>query len=74
MAMSVGTEELIRTFEQLPEAKRIEVADFARFLLAQQDEERWDQIIADPQPRPKPDAFLKASKAEGSEPLDADRL
>lgn len=33
--MSGDTQELLRTYEQLPETKRIEVADFARFLLAQ---------------------------------------
>jgi hypothetical protein len=32
--MSAETEELLRICEQLPEAKRIELADFARFLLA----------------------------------------
>jgi hypothetical protein len=32
--MSVETQELLRICEQLPEAKRIEVTDFARFLLA----------------------------------------
>jgi hypothetical protein len=32
--MSTDTQELIRIFEQLPEARRAEVADFARFLLA----------------------------------------
>jgi hypothetical protein len=31
--MSADMQELIRTYEQLPQAKRIEVADFARFLL-----------------------------------------
>ncbi|HEX8323192.1 MAG TPA: hypothetical protein VF595_04690 [Tepidisphaeraceae bacterium] len=72
--MSADTQELVRTYEQLPEAKRIEVADFARFLLAQQGDERWEQIIAEPVRRPKLDAFLRASKAEGAEPLDADRL
>src|SRR5580700_5933999 len=50
--MSTETQELIRLCEQLPEAKRIEVADFVRFLLAQEDEERWEQIIASPTPRP----------------------
>lgn len=47
--MSNDTQELIRTYEQLPQAKRVEVADFARFLLAQNQEtgpqqdaaERW---------------------------------
>lgn len=31
--MSVEAEELLRICEQLPEAKRAELADFARFLL-----------------------------------------
>ncbi|HEX4795418.1 MAG TPA: hypothetical protein VH370_16600 [Humisphaera sp.] len=72
--MSVETQELLSICEQLPAAKRVEVADFARFLLAQQGDERWEQIIAESKPRPKLDEFLKASKAEGSEPLDVDRL
>ena len=72
--MSTETLELIEICERLPEAKRIEVADFARFLLAQQADERWEQIIADPTPKPRLDEFLKASRAEGSEPLDLDRL
>lgn len=72
--MSTDTLELIRTYEQLPEAKRIEVADFARFLLAQQGGERWEQIVSDPKPRPKLNQFLKESKAEGTEPMDMGRL
>ena len=73
--MSSDTQELIRICEALPEAKRVEVADFARFLLAQQADAQWERIIADEKNRPKLDAFLKESKAEGSaEPLDLDRL
>lgn len=72
--MSSDTQELIRTYEQLPEDKRSEVADFARFLLARQGDERWEQIIAEPRPRAKLDEFLKQSKAEGSEPMDPGRL
>lgn len=72
--MSSDTQELIRTYEQLPEDKRIEVADFARFLLAREADERWERTIADPKPRPKLDEFLKQSKAEGSEPMDLGRL
>ena len=67
-------QELIRAYEQLPEAKRLELADFARFLLARQDDERWEQIIADSKPRPKLQDFLKRSKQEGSQPLDMDQL
>ena len=72
--MSTDTQELIRICEALPEAKRVEVADFARFLLAQEGDERWEQIIASPVPRPKLDAFLKESARETAEPLDPDRL
>jgi hypothetical protein len=78
--MSTDTEELIRICEALPEAKRVEVADFARFLLAQEGDRRWEQIISDPRRRPKLDEFLKASKAEvplcggGFEQLDADDM
>ena len=72
--MSTETQELIRLCDALPENKRAEVADFARFLLARQDDERWEQLIASGQQRPKLDAFLKQSATEGSTPLDVDRL
>ena len=72
--MSTDTKELIRICEQLPEEKRVEVADFARFLLAQQGDERWEQIIASPERRPKLDAFLNESAKETAQPLDLDRL
>lgn len=72
--MSTETRELIEICERLPEAKQAEVANFARFLLSQEADERWEQIVADPRPRTKLDQFLKASKAEGSEPMDLDRL
>ncbi len=46
--MSTETQELLDICEQLPEAKRAEVADFARFLLARNEDaaalgvtERW---------------------------------
>ena len=72
--MSTETQEIIRICEALPEAKRVEVADFARFLLAREGDERWEQIIADPKPRPRLEAFLNESKTEGSGPMDMDRL
>jgi hypothetical protein len=72
--MSVDTQELIRICESLPEDKRAEVADFARFLLARQDDERWERLIASDQRRPKLDEFLRQSAAEPSAPLDANRL
>jgi hypothetical protein len=72
--MSAETQELISICEQLPVVKQLAVADFARFLLARESDERWEQIIADPNPRPKLDAFLNESKLEVAEPLDLDRL
>ncbi len=72
--MSTQTEELIRICESLPEAKRTEVADFARFLLARQGDEQWEQLIASPERRPKLDAFLRESAAEPSTPSDHRRL
>jgi hypothetical protein len=72
--MSVETQELVRICEQLPEAQRAEVADFALFLLARNEDAAWDRTIADRRPRPKLDEFVRAALAEGSEPLDPDRL
>ena len=72
--MSTQTEELIRICESLPETKRAEVTDFARFLLARQDDERWEELITSPERRPKLDAFLRDSAAEPSTPLDHSRL
>ena len=72
--MSTETQELIRICEALPEGKRTEVADFARFLLARQDDERWEQLIASGQRRPKLESFLRESAAEPATPLDHNRL
>jgi len=72
--MSTETQDLIRIWEALPEVERAEVADFARFLLARHDGDAWERIIADPSRRPKLDEFVRDSLAEGTEPLDVDRL
>jgi len=72
--MSAETEELIHICDALPQAKRIEVADFARFLLAREKDEAWDRTLGDPDGHPKLDAFVKDALAEGSEALDLDRL
>ena len=72
--MSTATEEIIRVCEALPPEKRTEVADFARFLLARQDDERWEQLLTYPGPRPKLEAFLREAAAESDEPLDPQRL
>jgi hypothetical protein len=72
--VSGETQELIRICEALPTDKRSEVADFARFLLAQTDEARWEKLISHGQKRPKLELFVRESVAEGSEPLDPDSL
>ena len=72
--MSVETQYLLSICEQLPEAKRVEVTDFARFLLAREGDERWEQIISEAKPRPKLQAFLKESAAEEPEQMDLKRL
>ena len=66
--MSTGTREIIRLCEALPEEKRAEVADFARFLLSREehpDDAAWERLLADERPRPKLETFARASKAEG---------
>jgi hypothetical protein len=72
--MSTSTQELIRICDQLPDAKRAEVADFARFLLAREGDEQWEQQLATAKPRPKLEAFLRESAADPAIPLDTTRL
>ncbi len=76
--MSTGTQEIIRLCEALPDDKRTEVADFARFLLARAEhlgDLAWEQRLADLRPLPKLEAFLRESAAEGNDaPLDLKRL
>jgi len=72
--MSGATAEIIEVCEALPVEKRMEVIDFARFLLVQQDDTRWENLISEKKPRPRLDEFLKASAAEADEPLDLNRL
>ncbi|MGO8766361.1 MAG: DUF2281 domain-containing protein [Limisphaerales bacterium] len=67
-------EEIVQVCEALPEEKQAELADFARFLLARQNDEAWEQRLNYPQRRPRLDAFLRDSAAEGDEPLDPNRL
>ncbi len=72
--MSSATEEIIQVCEALPADKQSELADFARFLLARQNDEAWESRIAYPKSRPCLDSFLRDSAAEGDEPLDPARL
>jgi hypothetical protein len=68
------TEEIIEVCKVLPEDKKAELVDFARFLLARQDDETWERLLSSSHPRPRLEQFLRESTAEGDEPLDPNRL
>ena len=72
--MSTATAEIIHVCEALPPEKQSEVIDFARFLLAREDDDRWERLLAETRPRPRFDAFLRESAAEADAPLDPRRL
>ncbi|WP_395744039.1 hypothetical protein [Prosthecobacter sp.] len=63
----------------LPAEKQSSVLDYVRFIkhqaqVAEDGDEAWERIIADPRPRPKLEAFAKAAMAEGSKPMDLARF
>jgi hypothetical protein len=70
---TVSASEIIKELPKLSEAERRAILDKLREL-ARQDDERWEQLLNDPQPRPKLEAFLRESAAEGESPLDPSRL
>ena len=72
--MSGATAEIIEVCEALPVEKRLEVIDFARFLLLQQGDDQWEKIISEEKARPRLDEFLKSSADEADELLDLKRL
>jgi hypothetical protein len=72
--MTDATQEIVRTCEALPPEKQIEVADFARFLLAHVEDEKWERLIASKKKLPRLEAFLQKSADEPEAPLDLDRL
>ena len=69
----VSASEIINELPKLTEAERGAILDKLREL-AQVDEDRWEQIINEPMPRPKLKAFIEQATAEGSEPLDLNRM
>ncbi|HUS35295.1 MAG TPA: hypothetical protein VM680_08095 [Verrucomicrobiae bacterium] len=72
--MSATTEEIVRVCESLPPEKQSEVADFARFLLAQQGDEAWEQLLNSAMRRPRLEVFMEASLREGHDVLDVKKL
>jgi hypothetical protein len=72
--MSSVTVQIIELCEALPLEKQAELAQFARFLLASQQDAAWESRLASPDRRPRLDDFLRDSAQEGDEPLDPSRL
>ena len=69
----MSASEIIKELPKLSEAERRAVLNKLREL-SQLDDERWDELLNDPKPRPKLEAFLRESAAEGESPLDSNRL
>ena len=69
----MSASEIIEQLPKLSPAERQAILDKLREL-AQVDDDRWEQIINEPMPRPKLKAFIEQATAEGSEPLDLNRM
>jgi hypothetical protein len=70
--MSSTTTEIIQVCEALPPDKQSELADFARFLLARQDDEAWERRLAYPQFQyPMPDGLILPSALNPDQPNHA---
>jgi hypothetical protein len=69
----VSGSEIIKELPKLSDAERRAVLDKLREL-SQLDDARWEELLNDPRPRPKLDAFMRESAAEGESPLDQSRL
>ncbi len=69
----MSASEIIEELPKLSEAERRAILDKLREL-AGMDDDHWEQLINDPRPRPKLEAFLRESAAEGESPLDPSRL
>ena len=69
----MSASEIINELPKLSEAERRAVLNKLREL-SQVDDERWDELLNDPKTRPKLEAFVRESAAEGESPLDISRL
>ena len=70
---AVSASEIIKEVPKLTDAERQAVLDKLREL-AQVDDDLWEEIINERTPRPKLRAFIEQATAEGSEPLDLNRM
>ncbi|PYI70818.1 MAG: hypothetical protein DMF02_07885 [Verrucomicrobia bacterium] len=68
----MSASEIIKELPKLSEAERRAV--FNKLCELAEGDRRWEEIIDDERPRPKLDAFVEKARAEGSEPLDLNKL
>jgi len=68
----VSASEIIKELPKLSEAERRAV--FNKLCELAEGDRRWEEIVDDERPRPKLDAFVEKARAEGSEPLDLNKL
>jgi hypothetical protein len=68
----VSASDIIKELAKLSDAERRAVFD--KLCELAQGDQRWEEIIDDERPRPKLEAFIEKARAEGSEPLDLDKL
>ena len=71
--LTVSASEILQELPKLSDAERQAVLDKLREL-AQVDDDRWEELLNDPKPCPKLEAFLRESATEGGAPLDPSRL
>ena len=69
---AVSASEIIKELPKLSDAERRAVFD--KLCELTQGDQRWEEIIDEERPRPKLEAFIEKARAEGSEPLDLDKL
>ena len=69
----MSASEIINELPRLSEAERQSILENLREL-AQVDDDRWEEIINEPIPRPKLRGFIEQATAEGSELLDLNRM
>jgi hypothetical protein len=68
----VSASEIIKELPKFSDAERRAVFD--KLCELAQGDQRWEEIIDDERPRPKLETFIEKARAEGSEPLDLDKL
>ncbi len=64
--------EIIEELPKLTDVERRAVYD--KLCELAQGDQRWEEIINDERPHPKLETFIGQARAEGSEPLDLDKL